>query len=442
MQVIQITIEKKVTLAIFSLFFFVMSFQSKSFAASTPSSASSNEVPTVMVTGGNAALLKVALPPFEGDPTLARKAYDTVARDLRFLNLFQFLDPKSFLTTTIKEEIQPASWRNIGAEAVVHGIVSKEEKRIRVLFRLFLVSRGGQPIFKQGLSIPLSESQLYITTHEFANEVVRVLTGTRGYFETRLVYNEVKGKGISTVAMHGKINKEKTVSLVALMPSFGPRGAIYHIGSIGKGAYAVFQVEDFSAKSRPKLAFKVDGMVLGLAMHNRKMAAVTLTRPSNQVQLITADFDGTIPSGITRMKGPVANYAHPAFSASGKLAYVSDEQGTPQIFVEGKRISWQGTYNVAPAWCNYPGGERILFMGRVERGVWDVFSVSPDGKDLKRLTQNQGSNTYPACSPDGRMVAFFSTRSGGGIFLTDLDGTNPQLLSKGMGESLRWEQKN
>ena len=31
---------------------------------------------------------------------------------------------------------------------------------------------------------------------------------------------------------------------------------------------------------------------------------------------------------------------------------------------------------------------------------------------MKRLTQDQGSNTYPACSPDGRMVAFFSTRGG------------------------------
>jgi TolB protein len=30
------------------------------------------------------------------------------------------------------------------------------------------------------------------------------------------------------------------------------------------------------------------------------------------------------------------------------------------------------------------------------------------GGRLRRLTQRQGSNAYPACSPDGRLVAFVS----------------------------------
>jgi len=58
---------------------------------------------------------------------------------------------------------------------------------------------------------------------------------------------------------------------------------------------------------------------------------------------------------------------------------------------------------------------------------------------MKRLTQDQGSNTYPACSPDGRVVAFFSTRGGGGLFTSNPNGMNQQKIASTTGESLRWE---
>jgi TolB protein len=56
---------------------------------------------------------------------------------------------------------------------------------------------------------------------------------------------------------------------------------------------------------------------------------------------------------------------------------------------------------------------------------------------MKRLTQDQGSNTYPACAPDGRTVAFFSTR--GGLYTSNNQGMNQQRISTTQGESLRWE---
>jgi TolB protein len=75
-------------------------------------------------------------------------------------------------------------------------------------------------------------------------------------------------------------------------------------------------------------------------------------------------------------------------------------------------------------------------MGR-DGGSWDIFSTDPGGGSMKRLTQDQGSNTYPACSPDGRTVAFFSTR--GGLFLSNPQGMNQQKIASVNGESLRWE---
>ena len=39
----------------------------------------------------------------------------------------------------------------------------------------------------------------------------------------------------------------------------------------------------------------------------------------------------------------------------------------------------------------------------------DIISTDTSGAGVKRLTQHEGANTYAACSPDGRLIAFFST---------------------------------
>jgi TolB protein len=127
---------------------------------------------------------------------------------------------------------------------------------------------------------------------------------------------------------------------------------------------------------------------------------------------------------------------HPAFGPGGQLAYVSNTGGGAQIYVDGKRAIFKGAYNMAPVWCNDPEGVKILFMGRDGAG-WDIFSSDASGGGIKRLTQDQGSNTYPACSPDGRMVAFFSTR--GGLYVSNPQGLNQQKIASVTGESLRWE---
>jgi len=63
------------------------------------------------------------------------------------------------------------------------------------------------------------------------------------------------------------------------------------------------------------------------------------------------------------------------------------------------------------------------------------------GGGIARLTQNQGTNTYPACSVDGRLLAFFSTRKhqdGDGLYMMSLKRWVTNRVSGAYGESLRW----
>lgn len=199
---------------------------------------------------------------------------------------------------------------------------------------------------------------------------------------------------------------------------------MYYAGGLPDGSYQLFKLPGNTQ------VMKQPGLVFGVAFGGNKMGVVV--SQNGQSDIFTGSPDG---SGLTKVTNGGLN-THPAFGPGGQLAYVSNQGGNPQIYVDGKRVSFRGSYNMAPVWCNDPEGVKILFMGR-DGGTWDIFSVDPSGGNMKRLTQDQGSNTYPACSPDGRMVAFFSTR--GGLFVSNTQGQNQQKVASVTGESLRWE---
>ncbi len=54
-------------------------------------------------------------------------------------------------------------------------------------------------------------------------------------------------------------------------------------------------------------------------------------------------------------------------------------------------------------------GERIAFAA-YRNGQWDLYSLTPAGRDLRQLTNNTFEETDPAYSPDGRKIAFAARR--------------------------------
>jgi TolB protein len=394
--------------------------------SSLPSANNSGAVTTVVVQGGSRSLFKIAVAPPLGDAGLAGQVVDTASRDFTLSSMFQVLDPKSFTANLSQEgaSIEPSSWRNVGAEGVVKGNVAPRGSNLHVELRLYIVSRGSDAVLKKEYDV--APNALKSAVHQFDNEVVKYFTGTAGSFGGRLVYSATTGrgqKGIFAVDTDGQVGRLQTVSNVALAPAAGP-GGIYYSGGLTDGSYQLFKV------GNPAAVLKHAGLVFGVAFGGNKMALVI--SQNGQSDIWTGAPDG---SGLTKVTNGGLN-THPAFGPGGQLAYVSNQGGNPQIFVDGKRVSFRGTYNMAPVFCNDPEGQKIMFMGR-DGATWDIFSADLGGGNMKRLTQDQGSNTYPACSPDGRMIAFFSTR--GGLYLSNPQGQNQQKISNATGESLRWE---
>jgi Tol biopolymer transport system component len=86
------------------------------------------------------------------------------------------------------------------------------------------------------------------------------------------------------------------------------------------------------------------------------------------------------------------------------------------------------TAPVAPALGVNNGGNnrRILFASnRDEQGATEIYSMNPDGSGVQRLTMSAGFDYEPALSPDGKRVAFASTRHdvSGEIYTMNADGT-------------------
>lgn len=82
----------------------------------------------------------------------------------------------------------------------------------------------------------------------------------------------------------------------------------------------------------------------------------------------------------------------------------------------------QGWTYMSPAWS--PDGRQIAF-GSSRDGGWDIYVVNADGSGLRRLTSHGARDDSPAWSPDGTRIAFTSDRDGDfEIHVMNADGSD------------------
>jgi len=66
-------------------------------------------------------------------------------------------------------------------------------------------------------------------------------------------------------------------------------------------------------------------------------------------------------------------------------------------------------------WDNFPTwsrqADRIAFT-RLDNNAFEIYTIRPDGSDLRQLTHSGGTDAHPIWSPDGRWIAFESGRRG------------------------------
>jgi Tol biopolymer transport system component/DNA-binding winged helix-turn-helix (wHTH) protein len=85
-----------------------------------------------------------------------------------------------------------------------------------------------------------------------------------------------------------------------------------------------------------------------------------------------------------------------------------------------RQVTYQQGQQDDPSWS--PDGALLAFTSD-QAGNRDVYVQRLSGAEITRLTSAPEHDWQPAWSPDGRFLAFRSERDGGGIYITNADGT-------------------
>ena len=154
-------------------------------------------------------------------------------------------------------------------------------------------------------------------------------------------------------------------------------------------------------------------------------------------QIFVMDPDGRNVAWLTQRYPYDAALAREPVAPTGlRRAIVQpDGRGSPQIYLydHGRGTTTAITHldgmAYDPAWS--PRGEPVAFVS-THQGNDEIYTANSDGSDLQRLTSNTWEwDKHPSWSPDGAQIAFYSNRYTGRrqIWIMDAGGSNPRNIS-------------
>ena len=434
-------------------------------APAEPSSPSIPADETVLGTvevNGSAGESLLPLPKMSVVPLVTTGAADNlvnlvVRRDVELSGQFEVLDdnlsPQGPFTHTIPLDL--ASWRDKGAEYVLRVfaepapndsvktelvgeayVTPMKGPQTAPKTRVLNEATGGSPDAKAAYrtAITTATTEVRAAAHRLVDRLLGALTGRPGGFASQMAYAETVGRWRRVFVIDSDgfdLHAVGPDRATAISPAFGPGDNVFYALSQD---YSPFRLV-FGPNATP-VPIAIPGSIMGLAFSADHSRTALTVMDGGASQLWAGERGVLVPIATP----PFAN--HPVFGPTGKIAYVA---GTPlqRVYIEGKAISPPGFMASAPVFCDTPQGLLVVYTVGVGAGA-DIIATDTGGGGLRRLTQHEGANTYAACSPDGRLISFFSTGKrgqGAGLFLMPIQ--RPWLakkISNEIGESLRWER--
>lgn len=131
-----------------------------------------------------------------------------------------------------------------------------------------------------------------------------------------------------------------------------------------------------------------------------------------------------------------------ACTATERIAFVSERNGRPQIYVmelDGSgqsRLTFDDNSNRDPTWS--PDGNKIAFAASPDSMQTNIVIANVDRSAFNSLGGEGARDGYPAWSPDGSQIAFSSLRTGNSeLFVMNSDGTNARQITNSPDVDLR-----
>lgn len=391
----------------------------------------------VVIGGPGRNVTPIAVPRPNGNAADRGEFYEVLKRDLAITGWFDLIDPAAYVepvgTGLRPGEFRYEDWEITGAVALGKTSLADEGGKLRAEVWVYDVP-GRRKLGAKAFSA--DAKGVRTLAHKVANEVIYLVTGQQGPFNTRFAFSaafsgnkeiyvcDFDGFGVTRITKNGSINIQPSWDRSGrrlLFTSFITGNPDLYVADLGQG-----RITRLSSRS----GINSGGMFHPLA----NLVALTLS-PGGDPEIVT--IDGTSGAQVARLTKSTGIDVSPAWSPDGsQIAFVSERSGGAQIYVMAadgsgvRRVTFQGAHNTDPAWS--PDGKQIAFVSR--DGVFDVFTVRVDGTGMTRITQAAGDNEDPSWSPDGNYIAYSSTRTGSAhIWASTADGSREMQLTTGKG---------
>jgi len=411
----------------------------------------------------------IALSPDAETVAVAKTIGEVLWDDLAFEREFYMIPRDTY--RTIPAAAAPGNvpfdrWRELGADGLVIGTVQKTvqkterktETTIRVEVRLYNV-RSQQSVFAKEYSGGTGNARLY--AHTIADELHQQQRGLRGVARTKLAFSSDRSgdRVVGTVEKRevkeiwisdydGANQKQITVYRnLSVFPVWTPdaRGILYTSYVRGypdlflSRIYEGLREEPTKTHGRDTQGFPPQSL-LGVVSPDGRRICFYSSRDGNP-ELYIMNRDG---SNLFRLTNHPANDISPTWNPQGtQIAFTSNRRGDPQIYTissDGTNLnSLTSERSDRATWS--PLGTEIAYAAQTGPG-YDIKVIDLATRQVRQLTFGEGTNESPAFAPNGRHLAFSSTRAGKTqIFTIARDGKDlKQITRTGNNFTPNWSQ--
>src|SRR4051812_33583746 len=394
---------------------------------------------SIVIAGGSGSIPHYAIPDFVAlNPEaadLAKSLAQVLWNDLSYEREIDTIPRDVYASIPVArtpEQIPFDSWRELNVDALVFGTVQKTGKDVKVQIRLYNVRTRAQAL---GSEYTGTDQFPRNFAHSAADDIHKQQRNLRGVARTKLAF--ISDRERQRVRGTGQLNREsKEVwisdydganqrrvtlgnELNAGPPSWSPDARAVAYSSWRKvatgGAIDIYISRIFQGILENPTKGRSETNMQPVFSPDGTRIAFTSNRYDNNLEIYVMNVDG---SGLRRLTNHPAADAVPTWSPNGaQIAFTSDRSGTPQIYIisstDGsglRKISSESNADRA-TWSPAPYNE-IAFAARTGPG-YDIKVFDLSTGETHQLTFGEGSNESPSYSPNGRHIAFMSTRRNG-----------------------------
>jgi len=391
--------------------------------------------------GGRGYQPRLGLPDFvvpSGDADLtaaARVVAEVLWADLDFEKEFYMIpraDSARIPPAATPLALPLQSWVQLGADFVLFGSVRRIGDRFEVDLRS-IAARGRNPGSQefgrqyQGCTIDNPRA----CAHYIADDFHKETRGLDGVAQTRLAFvsnrdgarltgrplNEPGNSKEIYISDYDGANQRRVTANqnLNIAPNWSPDARSLVYTSWESGFQDIYLIHPFGGGPRSRPAAGSDRMrnMLGAWSPDAQRIAFASNQGSERTDIWVVNRDGT---GLRNLTPNTPNWMdnRPTWSPDGtKIAFTSDRSGTNQIYMMAadgtgvQRIISQ-QHSDAPTWS--PLNYIAFTLGSGPGHDIAVFDLLKG--EVRVLTDGAGSNGSPSVAPNGRHIAFTTTRWG------------------------------